>query len=230
MTAQTASSQAQSQAQVAQSQEAKSNDKELNFRALEAKYQRELAQERQARLEAESKAQQALKQQQKQIPDDDEDDDPYTTKRALKRSLNQYGEQIKQETQSEIQKAVQQALHEERKANWLKQNSDFYDIMQHAEKFAQQDPELAETILQMPDNFERQKLVYKTIKGMGIHKPPETKSTVQDKINANQRSPYYQPASMGSPPYNATGGDFSPAGQKNAYDKLQQLKARLGSR
>jgi len=99
-------------------------------------------------------------------------------------------------------------------------------IQQHADKFAEREPELAETILQMPEGFERQKLVYKNIKALGLHKPAEVKSTIQDKVDANRRSPYYQPSGVGSAPY-AAAGDFSPSGQKNAYQKMQELKNKL---
>jgi hypothetical protein len=98
--------------------------------------------------------------------------------------------------------------------------------MQHAEKFAQKDPELAETILNMPDSFERQKLVYKSIKALGVHKPEVQAPSIQDKIDANRRSPYYQPSGPGSAPYQSQ-GDFSPAGQKNAYAKMKELQNRL---
>lgn len=208
----------------AQSQENKPNDKELNFRALEARYQKQLEQERQARLEAERKAEEALKQ--RQSPEDDEDDEPYVDRKRLNKTLAKFGEQTKQQTQSEIEKAVQKALSEERKQNWVKSNPDFFEVMQHAEKFAQHDPELAETILQMPDTFERQKLVYKNIKALGIHKPAQPQTSIQEKIDSNKRSPYYQPSGVGTAPY-APVGDFSETGQKQAFEKMQQLKKSL---
>lgn len=204
--------------------ENKPNDKELNFRALEAKYQRALEQER---AEKERLAQEL--QQRSRLPykeDDDEDDEPYVDKKRLEKKLNKFGEQSKQETKKEIHSAVQQALSEERRSNWLKQNPDFYEVLQHAEKFAERDPELAETILQMPEGFERQKLVYKNIKALGIHKPEVKQPSIQDKVDANKRSPYYQPSNIGTAPY-AQVGDFSQAGQKNAYQKMQELKSKL---
>jgi hypothetical protein len=201
--------------------EQKQNDKELNFRKLEEKYQRELMQERQGRLEAEAKL--------KSVPvaqEEDEDDEPYVDKKKLHKTLARFGEQTKQTTQSEIQKAVQTAIHEERKQNWVKQNGDFYDVLQHAEKLAQLDPELAESILEMPEGFERQKLVYKNIKALGLHKPAVPEKTIQDKVDANRRSPYYQPSGIGAAPY-ASVGDFSKQGQKQAYDKMVQLRDNL---
>lgn len=207
----------------AQNQE-KANDKELNFRALEARYQRQLEQERAARLEAERKIQEA--QSNKNNNEDDEDDEPYVDRKKLNKTLAKFGEQTKQQTQSDIQKAVSIALEKEREDMWKKANTDFVEVMQHAQKFADYDPELAETILKMPEGFERQKLVYKNIKALGLHKPPESKSNIQEKVDANRRSPYYQPTSVGSAPYNMV-GDFSPKGQEQAYQKLQELKKNL---
>lgn len=203
------------------------DDKEKNFRALEAKYQRQLSQEREARLEAERIAQEALqKKQLLQNDDDDDDSEPYVDKRKLQKTLNKFGEQNKQQTQAEIRQAVQQAIEEERNNTWLKNNPDFEDVMAHAEKIYNVDPELADTILKMPNNFDRQKLVYKNIKALGLDKPPQKPSSIQDKIDANKRSPYYQSSGVGAAPYHST-SDFSSSGQKQAYEKMQELKDRL---
>lgn len=202
------------------------SNKELNFRALEQKYQQQLSHER---AERERLAQELEKAHnlRSNREDDEDDSEPYVDHKKLRREQAKFGQQIKQETQSEINRAVQLALKEERKQTWLKSNSDFYDVMQHAEKFAQADPELAETILEMPDTFERQKLVYKNIKALGLHKPPEAKPSIQDKIDANRRAPYYQPTGVNASPYNAQ-ADFSPSGQKEAYEKIKALKSKYG--
>lgn len=202
------------------------SNKELNFRALEQKYQQQIAQER---AERERLSQELEKAHNIRSNRDDEDDDsePYVDHKKLKREQAKFGQQMKQETQGEIQKAVQHALKEERKQTWLKSNSDFYDVMQHAEKFAQSDPELAETILEMPDTFERQKLVYKNIKALGLHKPSAPQASIQEKIDSNRKGAFYQPSGVSSSPYSQS-SDFSPAGQKQAYDKIQALKAKYG--
>ncbi len=209
------------QPQESQPQQQKVDTKELNFRQLEAKYEKQLQIERSARIEAERIA------QERRIPEPEEDDsEPYVDNKKLDKKLARFGEQSKQQTQSEIHKAVQVAISEERKQNWLKQNSDFYDVLQHAEKFAQHDPDLAETILEMPEGFERQKLVYKNIKALGLHKEAPKQASIQEKVDANRRSPYYQPSGVGTAPYSSQ-SDFSQQGQKQAYEKMQQLKAQL---
>lgn len=204
--------------------ENKASDKEINFQRMREKYERELAAER---AEKERLSRELESKHKPQVDDEEDDSDPYVDHKKLNKKLAKFGQQTKQETQSEIQKAVQSALHEERKQNWIKNNPDFYDVLQYAEKFAQADPDLAETILEMPEGFERQKLVYKNIKALGIHKPKPPEQSIQQKVDANRRSPYYQPSGVGSAPY-STSGDFSPAGQKNAYEKMKELKARLG--
>ncbi len=211
------------QSQSSQTQDQKNNDKEFNFRQLESKYQRELAQERAARLEAEKIAQEA---RQRQTVDEDDDSEPYVDHKKLKKEQAKFGQQIKQETQSEIQRAVQTAIQQERKEAWLKQNADFYDVMQHAEKIPQRDGELAELLLKMPDSFERQQLVYRNIKALGLHQPQAKEPSIQEKIDSNRKGAFYQPSGVGTAPY-ASSSDFSSSGQKNAYDKMQELKGRL---
>ncbi len=205
--------------------EQKVSDKELNFRQLEAKYERQLQQERAARIEAERIAKEKVDR--KSEVEEEDDDEPYVDKKKLNKTLAKFGQQQSQQTQSEIQKAVHNALQEERKQNWIKGNPDFYDVLKQAEKLAMKDPDLAESILEMPDNFERQKLVYKNIKALGLHKPEEKVPSIQEKIDANKRSAFYQPSHMGNAPY-SQGQDFSPKGQKQAYEKMQELKQRLG--
>lgn len=201
----------------------KQNDKELNFRALEAKYRRELEQERAAREQAERKAQELSS---RKIEEDDSDDEPYVNDKKLNRKLSDFERRMEERIEKKAEEKAYHMMQQDKQQSWLKQNSDFYDVMQHAEKFAQKDPELAETILQMPEGFERQKLVYKTIKSMGLHQPEAKQPSIQDKIDANKRSPYYQPSGIGTSPY-AAAGDFSPSGQKNAYNKMKELQNRL---
>lgn len=212
--------------EVKKEEEKKPNDKEFNFRQLEAKYERQLAQERAAREEAERLAQEALAKK-AQSEEEDDESEPYVDHKRLNKKLNKFG----QNTQTEIQKAMQQAKEkakEELKQElWLEQNSDFYDVMQkHASSFAERAPKLAETILRMPEGFERQKLVYQNIKALGLDHPEPKEPSIQEKVDANRRSPYYQPSGIGAPP-NSMGGNFTQQGQKEAYQKMQELKNKL---
>jgi len=207
-----------------QAQVVQPSEKELNFRKLEAKYQQELAYERAKREEAERRMQEVSRQPVQEEPEDDSE--PYVDHKKLEKKLNKFGQQYKQETQTEIQKAVQQAIREERRDLWIRNNPDFEEVLQHAEKLYIKDKELAESILAMPESFDRQKLVYKNIKALGLHKPEERQSTIQEKVDANRKGPYYQPSGVGASPYHSQ-SDYSPGGQKQAYDKMKELQSRL---
>lgn len=204
--------------------ESQPSNKELNFRALEAKYQRELDKVNAERERLSRELQERSKQETEASYVNE--NDPYVDHKKFNNTLSKFT----QNTQSEIQKAMsmaKEAAKEELKQEiFLDNNPDFYDVLKLADKFAQKAPRLAESILKMPEGFERQKLVYQNIKELGIDRPEIKQPSIQEKIDANKRSPYYQPSGVGAAPY-AQVGDFSPVGQKSAYDKMQELKNRL---
>lgn len=212
-------------AEVQPVQEVKQNDKEFNFRQMEKK----LIEEREARARetvAREQAEKELQRLKSQSQDEEDDSEPYVDHKKLNKTLSKFGQNTQSEIQKAMQMAKQTAKEELKQEMWLENNPDFYDVLQHAEKFAQKAPKLAETILRMPDGFERQKLVYENIKTLGIDKPEVKQPSVQEKIDANRRSPFYQPSGVAAAPY-AAAGDFSPSGQKNAYATMQDLKNRL---
>jgi hypothetical protein len=214
----------------AQNPEQPKNDKEYNFRQLEQKLQ----QERTARIEAERIAQDAERRVQEAtikknlIVEDDEENysEPYVEPKYLQKKLSKFEKQIEEKIDRKAEEKARQITNQKEQEHWLKTNSDFYDLMQKAEQFAHEHPVLAESILRMPEGFERQKLVYTNLKALGYDKPKENKPSIQDKIDANKRSPYYQPSGVGNAPY-AMAGDFSDSGKKQAYQKMQELKSKL---
>ncbi len=203
----------------------KPSDKEYNFAQIRQQLEREKHEKLQLKEEIEKlkKIAQPVAAAEEESPDDDE---PYVDHKRLKRELGKVVQKTYADTDQKINQAVSRALSEERQKQWIKNNPDFYEVMGHAQAFADRDPELAETILEMPEGFERQKLVYKNIKALGLHKKPEPSQSIQEKIDANRKSPYYQPSGVANAPY-AAAGDFTPSGQKNAYQKMQELKGRL---
>ena len=211
----------------AQIQEQPKNDKEYNFRQLEAKYQRQLAEERAAREEAEKRAQEAtIRKNQTVEEDDDDDSEPYVEPKKLNKKLASFERRLEEKIDRKAEEKARQITAQKEQENWLKDNNDFYDLMQKAEQFATEHPRLAESILRMPEGFERQKLVYTNLKALGYDKPREKQPSIQDKIEANKRSPYYQSSGVGNAPY-AMAGDFSTTGQKQAYAKMQELKNKM---
>jgi hypothetical protein len=213
------------EAQVIPAVETKQNDKEFNFRQLESKYKNEIDRERQARHDLEKKLDELAARHQSNTEVDD-DNEPYVNSRRLEKKLANFGQSTKSEIEKGMERAKIEAKEELKQELWLENNPDFFDVLQHAEKFAQSNPILAETILKMPDNFERKKLVYANIKAMNLHKPPPKESSIQDKIDGNRRNVFYQPSGVGTAPFQPQ-GDFSEAGMKSAYEKMQQSKAKL---
>lgn len=199
------------------------SDKEINFRkqeeALTRKFEKML-QEKEDRIAALETKRNAP------TDEDDEDDDPYVDKRKLKKAFSNFEGKVKQDTRQDIQSAVSQALAQERMNSWMENNSDFHDVMSHAEKFAEKAPMVAKSILNMPEGFERNRLVYETIKTMGLHKPEEAKDSIQNTIDRNRRHPGYQPTGNSGAGYGAR-GDFSRSGQEKAYQKLKELQKNL---
>ena len=64
--------------------------KELNFRKLEERYERQLAQERAARLEAEKAAQEATVRNNRTTDEDDDTSEPYVDHKKLNKTLNKF--------------------------------------------------------------------------------------------------------------------------------------------
>ena len=207
-------------------QEQKANDKEYNFRAQEAKYERLLAQERLEKEKYAKELEEARKSRSVQ-QEEDEDSDPYVDNKRLEKKFSNFEKKLDEKIDKRAEEKAQKLLLQKDREAWLERHPDMSQVLQsHAEKFFEKTPHLAEALLKTPDEFERKKLVYLNIKALGLDKPEQKQSSIQDKVNANMKSPYYQPPTMGNPPY-ATVGDFSDAGKKNAWEHVQKLKAGL---
>jgi hypothetical protein len=198
------------------------NDKELNFRALETKYQRALEEERQARLQAE----QALHTKSVPPEEDEEDDEPYVVPKKLNKKFSSFEKKLEEKIEKKAEQKAYEIMEKREQEKWISDHKDFYQTMQTAEQFAEANPNLANMILRMPEGFERQRLVYENIKAFEAQKAKAQEPSIQNKIDANKRNAFYQPSGIANAPYAAV-GDFSPAGQKNAYDKMQELKTKL---
>jgi len=74
----------------------KQNDKEHNFRALEARYERKLAEERQARLELENRIKSASQE------DDDTSDEPYVDHKKLDKKLARFGRKLNMKLKTKL--------------------------------------------------------------------------------------------------------------------------------
>jgi hypothetical protein len=196
--------------------------KEYNFRALEQL----MIQEREARIAAEKKAEEASRYPKEE--EDEDEADPYIDRKSFKKKLSSFEQALEKKMEKRAEHIAKNLIETQTKDSWVKQNPDFYPtINKYADEFAKVNPRLADMILQMPDSFERQQLVYENIKALKLDAPAAP--PIQDKVDQNRRSPYYQPSGVGSTPYGAS-GDFSPVGQKEAYNKMKELqnKMRMG--
>lgn len=206
-------------------EEAKPNDKEYNF----AQIRKQLEQERAEKKQLAEKIAALEKKVSEPRPDQDEDDDdePYVDQKRLRKHLSRFEQKLSAQFSEEAEHKAAQLLEKERQNQFLKTNSDFSSILsqENIQKFADNYPDIAEQMLELPDSFARQKLLYQNIKALGVHKKEEPKS-IQSTIDQNRRSPYYLPSGISNSPYSGT-GDFSVTGQKTAYNKMQELKSKL---
>jgi hypothetical protein len=202
----------------------KQSEKELNFRKQQQMYERMIA-EKEARIADLERSRQPAR-----VEDDDDDDEPYVDKRKLKKTLSSFEESLEKKIEMKAEQKARELMEAEKRSQYLRDNSDFDKVMgeENIQKFATKHQKLAESILRMPDGFERQRLVYETIKSLDMDRPENKQPSIQDKIDANRRGNSYQPSGMSSAPYAGPTGDFSQQGQKSAYDNMQKLKARLG--
>lgn len=207
----------------------KIDNKEYNFQAMRKQFEKERAERAELEKQAQLMAQELDRLKRSQAPDEEDDvAEPYVDHRRLEKKLNRFGESTESKIKNSME-ATRHAVKEEiRQELWVENHPDFFEVLQHADKLAQKSPKLADAILRMPDNFDRQKLVYQNIKEFGLEKPEQKQPSMQEKIDANKRGAFYQPTGIGNAP-NAMSGDFSKHGQKEAYEKLQQLKARIGA-
>jgi hypothetical protein len=205
----------------------KQNDKEYNF----AQLRKQAESERNARLDAErriAELEKAVQSSRAPQLDDDYTDEPYVDQKFLNKKLANFEKTMDQRIEERAEQKARALLEEERRDQYLQRNNDFNQVMSpdNVQRLAETHPELAKSILSMPDGFERQKLVYHQIKTLGLDRPKMKEPSIQEKIDANRRSPYYQPTGSPSAPY-SNGGDFSSSGQKNAYNQMQELKNRM---
>jgi len=218
-----------------QDEENKASDKEFNFAQLRKKQEQteyELVREREerGRLVADFEALKAQRQQDKQPEDEDEDsdnDEPYIDKKALKRHLKKMEKQNKEDIKTTAEQIAKKAIAEERRRNdafRLKTlYPDFNEVLSEAsaQRLTERFPDLADKILKVQDEDLRKEMAYQTIKSLNLHKPDAPKQDLNAQIAQKQRSPYYYPSSVATPPSGST--DFSEVGQKQAYEKMKSL-------
>lgn len=202
----------------------KNNDKEYNFAQLRKQLESERAEKEKMVSEIE-----AIKAKLNAPKPEEEDDyeDPYVDPKYLKKQLTRFEERMQSKFSQEAEKKARELMEKDREDAFLKNTPDFPTTLtpDNIKLFAEKYPDIAEPLSQMPDSFARQKLLYQNIKALKIGQKEEQPS-IQQTIDAKRRSPYYQPSGVPNAPYSAQ-GDFSPTGQKSAYEKMQEMKSKL---
>lgn len=175
-----------------------------------------------------------LEESTKKVPvqqDGDDDGEPYVDKKRLVREMSKLRETLAPEIDKKAEEKARQLFAEEKRKDFLKNNKDFYDVMQQDEiqKFISEQPGLAEDLEMMPDNFERQKVVYRMIKTLKDAKPAQSvppaapKSPLAQAFDSRKAAMAYQPGGSSGGPFQSL-GDFSQGGMKNAYDRFKSLQ------
>lgn len=164
--------------------------------------------------------------------DDSEDDnEPYIDKKRLAKEMGNLKSSLAVEIDQKAEEKARTLMAEERKKDFFKNNKDFHEIMQQEEiqKFISEQPGLAEDLETLPDNFERQKVVYRMIKTLKDLKttqpvaPSQPKSPLAAAFESRKASMAYQPGGSSGGPFQSM-GDFSQGGMKNAYDRFKSLQ------
>lgn len=222
-------------------EDVKQSDKELNFARLRA--------ERDGYAQASAQLGQELSQLRGEIdtlkrgtkspePEEEEDaDESYVDSRKLKKTLSKWEKNIEQKIERKAEEKAKAAVEKERNENFIyrlkAEYGDFDQVLskETANKLEEAHPELAKQILSIPDEYQKRKTAYETIRALGLHKPKEEeqpKTNIQDRVNSNIRSQAYTSASAGNNSMTEGTTDYSERGQEAAYKKMQELKKRLG--
>lgn len=208
--------------------------KEFNFRKLEAA--REEERERRIRLEMENANLKQrldgieLRLQPKEVdPLDEVEDFADLDKTRLKAALNQRDQRLMKEAEAIAERRVREIRKEEEQQNHMHklkgEFSDFHEVVNENSVLALEktDPDLVEALLDVKDDYKRKKLVYQYLKKNAVKAEP--KPSIKQKVEENQRNPFYIPTSAGTP--GAVDYDIkSPQARQAAYDKLKAAQRR----
>jgi hypothetical protein len=216
---------------VDEAQSSATNDKEHNLGIL----RKQIEQERLSKMEMERKIEmlsqevEEARRIREEASDPVDDNEPYIDHKLLDKKLSALKKEFVKDIDKRAEEKARAILNEERRTNYLDANRDYNDTMSmdNLRKFSEKYPDVARCILHMPEGFERDRLVYENMKALGITRKEEAKPPIQQTIDNNRKNIFYQPGTVGAPPF-AMQGDFSPTGQKAAYAKIKELKARIG--
>lgn len=197
-----------------------------NFARLEAAKEAE----KEARIRAEMKAEQALqelnrlKSAPQPIEKDPLDDvEDYIDKERLQQVRQKDRAAFKREAEEIARKTYEERALQDSKKQYLASLKDYNQVMtpDNIARLEQTNPYLAQKILNMPDPEEQRILAYETIKAsMPKVEQQVPVQSIKEKVEENQRNPYYIPSGSGTP----TGVEYdlrSQSSREAAYAKLK---------
>ena len=214
-----------------------SSDKELNFRRLEEA--RNHDREERIRVETQNQMLQnelnQIKEYMKPKEADPFDDieeyiDPELKKRLEAKfsnfasSVERKAAETAKNTYQEIQNKKKEADDKNFMSKLQDKYNDFDEVMseQNIFEIGKQKPAFLKAILKVPSEFEKREDLYleiKNSKAAGVKTP-----TVQDRVQANQKNPYFIPSGS-APTSNAIDFDLNaPGAREAAYQKLKAAK------
>lgn len=214
--------------------EQKESNAERNFAKLRQKAEKAeqlVEHERLERLKLQEEVERLRNQRAPEVPDDEEDDtsgDPYVDKRKLKKLFTKWEQKNDEKIVKTAREIAKEILSEERQRDYMfrlkSEHRDFEDVVndESIERLKSASPKMAAMLANVPGEYEKHLFAYEAIKMANLHRKPE--ENVKQKVEQNLRNPYYHPATTGSG--STSMGDFSQAGKKAAYEKIQQLKAQ----
>lgn len=203
-----------------------------NFRRLEAAKDAE----KEARIRAEMQAEQ-LKREMEEIkqllkpkevdPLDDVED--FVDPARLRAKLEKEREAFRKEASKIANEIYESKRREDEQKNVIpklkSQFSDYDEVMNEDNliRLEQENPEFLEAVLDIKDDYKRRKLTYDYLKKSVKVAPQEP--SIKQKVEENQRNPYYFESGSGNP----MALDFdvkSPQARETAYQKLKQAQRR----
>lgn len=204
-----------------------------NFARLEASKQVE----REARIRAEMEREMLKKQleeirQANQPKEEDPLDgvDDYIDKERLQLIRQKDKAAFKKEAEEIANRTFDSRKREEENRNFLprlkSQFSDYDQVMneKNLAQLEEKSPAFLASVLKIQDDYERRLLTYEYLKAQKSN-APEEKQSIKERVEENQKNPYYIPSGTGTP----TALEFdikSKAARDQAYQKLKEAQRR----
>lgn len=217
------------------------NDKEFNFRRLEADRERE----REARIRAEMQTEMMQRELQqiremmkpKDIDPLDQINDMNDLEAdKLKAVFAHRDAKFEKKTREIIEQTLQQKDVNEKKTNpegALRRQYQDYDRFMNPDTIAsiqERDPDAIDAIAAIEDPYVRREKAYQFIKkriGQVPKQEDKPIESVKQKVEENMQNPYLIPSSAATPPYGGIEFDVSSSSsRKNAYEKLKAAQRR----